>query len=170
MTEQHEKITVQECSEEIKLMARRTALLHYYFSKAIVEKLGEEEGKALIKEAILAYGRHCGQAVKEGVEAMGLPLTDENYGRVRDLPKYGWEGGAVTLPDGEVRPIVTFCPIAAALKELGPDAVELGRFYCYVDQGKYEAYNPELEFIHAQNVLDGEPYCEFLVQPASKGE
>ena len=165
MSEQRDQITVQECTEEIRLMARRTALLHYYFSQAIVDRLGEEEGKALIEGAIWAYGQHCGRVVREGVEAMGLPLTDENYGRVRDLPKYGWESDTVTLPDGEVRPIVTFCPLAAALEELGPSGVELGRLYCWVDQAKYQAYNPELEFVHAKNVLDGDPYCEFLVRP-----
>jgi hypothetical protein len=170
MTQQDERITPQKCGDEIVLMARRMALLHYYFSKTIVEKLGQEEGRVLIKEAIWAYGRHCGQAVREGVEALGLPLTDENYGRVRDLPKYGWESDAVTLPDGEVRPIATFCPIAAALQELGPEAVKLGRLYCYVDQAKYEAYNPEMEFIHAKNVLDGEPYCEFLIRPVRDSE
>lgn len=170
MTKEGERITPQECRDEIVLMARRMALLHYYFSKTIVDRLGKDEGKALIKEAIWAYGRHCGQAVREGVEALGLPPTDENYGRVRDLPKYGWESDTVTLPDGEVRPIATFCPIADALQELGPEAVELGRLYCYVDQAKYEAYNPDMEFIHAKNVLDGEPYCEFLIQAVSDGE
>jgi hypothetical protein len=165
MNSQNETITVAQCTEEIQLMARRLALLHYYFSEAIVEKLGEEEGKALIKEAIWAYGTHCGRVVREGVEAMGLPLTDENYGRVRDLPQYGWEIETVTLEGGEVRPIATFCPVAAALQELGPRGEELGRLYCYVDQAKYEAYNPDLEFTHAKNVLDGELYCEFLVQP-----
>jgi hypothetical protein len=170
MTKQNDQITVQECTGEIKLMARRTALLHYYFSRAIVDRLGEEEGKALIKEAIWAYGRHCGQAVRAGVEDMGLPLTDENFGKVRNLPQYGWEVDSVTLADGEVRPIATFCPIAAAFKELGPQAEELGRLYCYVDQAKYEAYNPDMEFIHAKNLLDGDTYCEFLILPAEEGE
>jgi predicted hydrocarbon binding protein len=164
------KITVEECTDEVKLMARRLGLLHYYFSQAIVDRLGEEEGKALIKEAIWAYGRHCGAAVRAGVEAMGLPLTDENYGRVRDLPKYGWEVETVTLDSGEVRPIAAFCPIAATLKELGPRGMELGRLYCYVDQAKYEAYNPDMEFIHTKNLLDGDSYCEFLVQPAESSE
>ena len=27
------------------------------------------------------------------------------------------------------------------------------------------AYNPEMDFIHAKNVLDGDPYCEFEVRP-----
>lgn len=165
-----ETITVEQCAEEVSLMARRLALLHYYFSEAIIDRLGEEEGKALIKEAVWAYGQHCGRAVREGVESMDLPLTDENYGQVRDLPQYGWEIDTITLEDGQTRPIARFCPIAAALKELGPRGEELGRLYCYVDQAKYEAYNRDLEFLHTKNVLDGDPYCEFLVRPRREEE
>ena len=161
----NQTVTVEECAKEVNLMARRAALLHYYFSLTLVEELGEEEGKRLIAKAIWAYGEHCGSAVREGVKAMGLPLTDENYGKVRDLPKYGWESDSVTLPDGEVRPVSSFCPLADTFKELGPRGVELGRLYCTVDQAKYNAYNPDLEFIHAQNALDGDPCCEFLVRP-----
>jgi hypothetical protein len=158
-------ITVADCTEEVGLMARRTALLHYYFSLTLVEELGDKEGKRLIKKAIGAYGEHCGRTVREGVEAMGLPLTDENYSKVRDLPRYGWQSGTVTLPAGETRPIVSFCPLADTFKELGPRGEELGRLYCYVDQAKYQAYNPDVDFFHARNVLDGEPYCEFEIRP-----
>lgn len=168
MTENTNKITVEVCTEEVKLMARRAALLHYHFSEAIIEEMGEEKGKELIKKAIWAYGEHCGNAVRAGVEALGLPLTDENYGKVRDLPKYGWETGMIETPEGEMRPIATFCPLAATFKELGPRGEELGRLYCYVDQAKYEAYNPEMNFIHAKNVLDGHEYCEFLIEPKHK--
>ncbi len=164
---ENQTITVDDCAEEVKLMARRAALLHHYFSLTLVEELGEEEGKRLIKKAIWAYGEHCGRKVREGVEAMNLPLTDENYGKVRDLPKYGWESGTITTPDGEIRPIVSFCPLADTFKELGPRGEELGRLYCYVDQAKYEAYNPEVEFIHAQNVLDDDPCCEFEIRPTT---
>jgi hypothetical protein len=168
MNQESEKITVAECTEDIRLVARRLGLLHYFFSEAIVGRLGEEEGKALIKEAIWAYGEHCGRTVREGVEAMGLPPTDENYSKVRDLPRYGWEIGSVTLEGGEQRPVATFCPVAATLQELGPRGEELGRLYCYVDQAKYAAYNPELEFVHARNVLDGDACCEFVVRPREK--
>ena len=163
MTEQQKNISPEECAFEVNLMARRTALLHYYFSEIIVEELGEEAGRKLIRKAIQAYGEHCGRTCREGVEALGLPLTDENYGKIRDLPKYGWKTSLITLPDGEQRSIATFCPIAAVFKEIGPRAVELGRLYCYVDQAKYQAYNPDLEFIHSKNVLDGDEYCEFTV-------
>jgi hypothetical protein len=165
MTGEMKKITIKECTEQVQLMARRTALLHYYFSEAIIEELGEERGQELIKKAIWAYGKHCGSAVREGVEALGLPLTDENYDRVPDLPIYGWETDMVETPAGDERQVALYCPIAAALKALGPRGMQLGRLYCYVDQAKYEAYNPSMDFIHTKNLLDGDNCCEFLVQP-----
>ena len=159
------KITTEECAGEVRLMARRAALLHYYFSKAIVDKLGEEEGEKLIKEAIWNYGNHCGTAVREGVEALGLPNTEENYNRVRDLPNYGWEAETVMTEGGEDQVVVTHCPLAATFQELGSEGTALGRLYCHVDQAKYEAYDPTQTFLHARNVLDGDPYCQFEIKP-----
>ncbi len=158
-------LTEKECSEEVRLMARRTALLYYYFASTLVKELGEVEGKRLIAQAIQAYGEHCGRAVREGVEALGLPLTAENFNKVPDLPHYGWETSTVVSSDGDTRPVATYCPLAATWIALGSDAQKLGRMYCYVDQAKQRAYNPQEEFIHSKNILDGEPYCEFLVKP-----
>ncbi len=163
-----EMVSKEECSRQVGLMARRTALLHYFFSKTIISRLGEEEGKKLISEAIWAYGNYCGASVRKKVEEMGLPLTEENYDKVPDLPEYGWDTEVITLKDGEVRPIASYCPIAASIKELGSDAEKIGRLYCYVDQAKYHAYNPDIEFVHTKNILDGDPYCEFLVRKAEK--
>ncbi len=157
--------SVQLCTEQVRLMARRTALLHYYFSKTLIDEFGEERGVHLIKKAILAYGEHCGRAIREAVEAMGLPLTDENFDKIPDLPKYGWEQDTHELSNGEVRPIALFCPLADTFKQLGEEGRRLGRLYCYVDQGKQRAYNPEFDFVHSKNLLDGDPYCEFLLQP-----
>ena len=169
MTDKKQMITAEECAFEVGLMARRTTLLHHYFSETIIEELGEKKGKELIKKAIWAYGQHCGNAVREGVEAMGLPPTDENYGKVRDLPAYGWETGKVEMPDGEPRTVCTFCPQADTIfKELGPRGIKLGRLYCYVDRAHYKAYNPKGEFFNTKNVLDGDDCCEFLIEPEEK--
>jgi hypothetical protein len=46
----------------------------------------------------------------------------------------------------------------------------LGRLYCYMDQSKYKAYNPELECVHVKNILDGDPYCELAVRKVPKGK
>jgi hypothetical protein len=165
-----EKISTDECAQEVKLMARRTALLHYFFSRTIIDKLGEEKGKELIKEAIWAYGQFCGRAVREGVEEMGLPITEENYGQVRDLPKFGWKMDTIKLENGDEHGIATYCPLASTFQELGPEGEALGRLYCYVDQAKYQAYDPSVEFVHASNILNGDPYCEFVIIPKEDGK
>jgi hypothetical protein len=156
-----------DCEQQVRLMARRTALLHHAFAATLIEELGEEEGKKLIQKAIQRYGEACGSAVKQGVEALGLPLTQENYGKIPDLPNTGWEKGSVTTPEGETHAIITYCPLADVFESLG--CQELGRLYCYVDQAKQQAYNPEHALVHVKNILDGDPYCEFALIPVKNG-
>lgn len=158
-------LTEAECARQVGLMARRTALLYYYFAQTLVDELGEQEGRRLIEKAVWAYGEHCGRAVREGVQALGLPPTQDNYNKVPDLPAYGWSMGETVAPDGQVHPTATFCPLAAVWLEMGPEAASLGRLYCHVDQAKQHAYNPEEEYVHHQNVLDGDPCCEFGIHP-----
>jgi predicted hydrocarbon binding protein len=155
-------MSMDEAAQNVRLMARRTALLYYHFARTLINELGEEEGKRLIAKAVWAYGEHCGTVVREGVQAMGLPPTDENFNKVADLPSVGWEISSVTAENGDEHPIAAYCPLAAVWQELG--AEDLGRMYCMVDQAKYHAYNPDYEYIHAHNVLDGDAYCEFVVK------
>jgi len=149
--------------QDVWLMARRLALMYYHFAQVIMERLGEEEGRRLIKEAVWRYGNACGKAVREGVERMGLEPTAENFRLIPDLPSRGWRRQTVKLPDGRRQVQTILCPFAVVWKELG--AEDLGRIYCFVDQAKVEGYNPELECIHAHNVLDGDPFCEIVIRP-----
>jgi len=148
----------QQCVQDVRLMARRTALLYHYFVATLVEHLGEEKARALTSEAIRRYGEHVGRTVRQGVEAMGLSNDVENYDQHPDLPSVGWEGAVVETEDGP-RARVLYCPLAAVWQELGAEA--WGRLYCYVDQAKYRAFNPRAKLVHTRNVLDGDPYCEF---------
>lgn len=166
-----EKATKPDCrntvpedqwEHDVWLMGRRLALLYYFMSKKIIEKVGEEEGKVLIKEAIWDYGTYCGKAVAEGVLALGLPLTEENFRKVPDLPSRGWRSKTVTLPDGQKQNQLTLCPLAVTWMQLGFE--DVGRIYCFVDQSKTEGYNPALECIHAHNVLDGDAFCEIVMR------
>ena len=143
--------------QDVWLLARRMALLYYYMATAIVDRLGEDEGKKLVRDAVWAYGEACGRRVRDGVLSQGLPLDAGNYARVPDLPSKGWSGGTVALPSGEKAHATTFCPLAATWKELG--AEKLGRLYCLVDQAKYCAYAPDLRLEHTRNLLDGDDCC-----------
>jgi len=142
---------------DVWLMAKRMALLYMEMAKAIIERLGPDEGKKLIKEAVWKYGEICGRNVREKVLAKGLPLTAQNFSLVPDLPSKGWRGTESKDAEGKGEHRVTFCPLAVVWKENGVE--QLGRLYCYVDQAKFHAYNPELECVHVKNVLDGDRYC-----------
>jgi hypothetical protein len=156
-----DSIPREQCVEDVRRMAERTALLYHYFVTTLNEHLGEEQARTLVAEAIRRYGEHVGRAVREGVEEMGLSNDIENYRRHPDLPSVGWEGMVAETEQGPRRRVL-YCPLAAVWKEL--DAEQWGRMYCYVDQAKYRAFNPRARLVHTCNVLDGDPYCEFDLQ------
>lgn len=155
---------------DVWLMARRMALLYHYLAGAIVDRLGEAEGYALVKDAVWRYGEHCGGAVRDQVLAKGLPLTAENFRTIPDLPARGWRSEVVEANDGDKENRATLCPLARTWAEIGTPA-SLARLYCFVDQSKIAGYNDAaLECVHEHNVLDGDGYCEIVIRPKSAGE
>jgi hypothetical protein len=158
--ETKEMISKDEALSQLKSMITRTALIHYAFTKTIIDELGKAKGKKLVQKAIRLYGEMVGKKVREKTLAKGLPTLAENF--QDDLPALGWATREKVVVEGEKRARVHTCYLAEAWKELG--VPEIGRLYCFVDQAKYEAYNPELECVHTKNVLDGDPYCELAVR------
>ncbi len=146
-------VSPEETVKQVRLMARRMALLYHHIAEVLVEEYGGGEAKRLLEEAVWRYGAECGNDVRKRVTKLGLPLTVENYGAVPDLPSYGWE-----TEETEAGLMVTHCPLATVWLEKGSE--HLGRIYCTVDQAKYEAYNGA-ECIHVKNVLDGDEGCLF---------
>jgi hypothetical protein len=162
--EKKEMISKDEAFSQLKSMITRTALIHYAFTKTIIDEMGKEKGKELAKKAISLYGEMVGKKVREKTLAKGLPALPENF--QDDLPALGWASREKVVVEGEKRARVHTCYLAEAWKDLG--VPEIGRLYCFVDQAKYEAYNPELECVHTKNVLDGDPYCELAVRSKKK--
>jgi len=150
----------EEAKQQVLSLIHRLALLHYCFSRTLVEEVGKKEGKKIIHKAIALYGNEVGKKVKQRTLAQGLPTLAENF--QDDLPSLGWEDREKVEVQGEKRARVYACPLAQVWKGLG--AAELGRIYCFVDQAKYAAYNPELTCVHTKNVLNGDPYCELAVR------
>jgi predicted hydrocarbon binding protein len=166
MQAKKETISREEASRQVKSMITRAALIHYAFTKTLIDELGKKKGKALAKKAIELYGKEVGKRVKERTLARSLPLTRENF--QDDLPGLGWAEREKVEVEGEKRSRVYTCHLARVWQELG--VPELGRIYCFVDQAKYEAFNPQLQCVHIKNVLDGDPYCELVVRPKKNKE
>ena len=160
MAEKKEMIPKKDAFKQVKSMIDRAALIHYAFTKTLVDELGDKKGKELARKAIQLYGEMVGKKVKDKTMAKGLPLQPENF--QDDLPALGWADREKVVVEGERRSRVNTCYLAKVWQELG--VPELGRIYCFVDQAKYEAFNPEFECVHVKNVLDGDPYCELAVR------
>jgi nitroreductase len=163
MTQEKTMISEKEALHYIQLALRRAALIYHYFAKILVDEFGEKQGSELIRKAVDAYGTRIGQEARQAAEQKGLALTPDNF--VSDLPDMAWKTETVEV-DGEERSRVYHCPLA---KEwLSWSEPKMARQYCFVDQAKMHAFNPDYEYIHIKNILDGDPYCELVVRPVKK--
>ena len=167
MTISDKMVPYDQCVEDVRRMARRTALLYHHFVATMEDHLGEEQARTLTAEAIWRYGGQIGRETRAGVEAMGLANDVDNYGKHPDLPSMGWEGATAETEHGP-RHRVHYCPLAAVWKEMGSE--ETGRIYCTVDQAKYRAFNSRAALIHTCNMLDGDLYCEFDIRLEDEDE
>ena len=151
-----------EARDAVQSMTRRVALLHMCFARTLVDELGEEKGRELIRKAIWDYGTKVGERSRQRVEAMGLEPTIENFGKGSDLSQIGFDSQG-TIVDGEPRTQSAFCVLAQVWHEYGED--ELGGLYCQVDPAKVQAYDPGWTMVHTKKIPDGDECCEQAIRP-----
>lgn len=146
---------------DVIIMAKRLALLYYYFVVNLQNTFSEQELDELLERVIWQYGTHCGQEVKKRVEEKTLPVTIENFSKGEDLPKTGWQKSVVNSDRNNRIVDITYCPFAEVWKNLNME--KWGRKYCLVDQAKYHAYNNSRCF-HDKNLLDGDSRCRIRIE------
>ncbi len=78
---------LDEAKDQVIAEAKRLALLFHYAAEILAKKYGVEEGKLVLHEIIKRYGRESGASIRTKVEALGLPLTVDNFNAGSDLPK-----------------------------------------------------------------------------------
>jgi nitroreductase len=164
MKDKDDSLTKKDALQNINAALRRAALIYHYFSRTLVDEFGEERGLELIRKAIKAYGDHVGKDAREKALKKGLSLTPENF--ASDLPDLAWETETVIV-DGEERVRVHHCPLAAEWLEWSDP--KIARLYCSVDQAKMKGFNPDYEYVHIKNILDGDPFCELAVRKTDEG-
>jgi len=157
-----DNIQVSEAKSQIIQMAKRCAMLYQSFSRVLVKELGEAEGTVLIDKAIADYGTQCGLKCKSYLDDLGLANSIENFPKAPDLPKIAWCMEGVLSEDNELHVEISYCPLAEYW--MSQEFSELGRRYCFVDQSKITAYNPDLECVHLMNMLDGQNKCHLLIR------
>jgi len=143
---------------------RRFTLFYYFITREIVETLGEEKGKGLIRKAVKKFGEARGKAIQERVKKDGLELDLKNFKTYYDLPLGLTHKSTLVKASTEKQnwKEVRGCLFSEIIKELG--AEELGALFCEQDQALAEAYNPRTRFTRFQTALTGGDCCETLTE------
>ena len=152
-----------DCSE---FTATHHALLFAWLSRAVVRRVGEARGEAVMRHAVRRYGEQRGRRMALRVEAEGHSLSMANY------MTYGeWSVG-----EGEM---------AKQVLGVAPDAIShvtrcswhtawtrhnlmaYGRFYCLeIDEALVRGYNPALTLEVHGTMTSGAEHCEFVYRGA----
>ncbi len=155
---------------QVRRLGGLVAALHHFYGRAIINRLGEEEGRAMIRDVLGSFARHFGEDARGRLIAMGQDPTPNNYAHLPDVALLGWDYTKVEVSkQGERHVELTFCPYAAKWMALGPEAVALGRLYCDAEAEKFRALNPRISFRHVRSLLDGDECCELVSHFTGEG-
>jgi hypothetical protein len=169
MEESPQMVSLEEARVQVKVVARRLALMHLAYARTLVDELGEAAAKDIVVKAMMEYGRLVGERTKSGGQDLPYYGLHESY-------RYGDQAYLDTrelaLAEGEVfdwsRFKVKGCVLAQVFQEMGE--TELGRLYCYVDAAKSMAVDPSQKLVHTACEPCGDDHCAFQKRPTSETE
>jgi hypothetical protein len=114
-------------------------------AKAIIERLGPEEGEAVLREGVELFGRERGRRIAQKVQAMGKPPTIKNWLIYTDIDS-GNFGATPNIEDGDLTLEVDGCTFYDAAAEWGMQ--EYACIYCkYADYAILGGYNPDIKLM-----------------------
>jgi hypothetical protein len=129
-------------------------------AKFVIEKLGEKEGEALLKEAIEYFGRERGRRIAERVKKLGKPLTFKNWLIYSDIDSSRNFEPIPEIKDGDLVANVKNCTFHNGANEWGLE--DYANIYCkYVDYAILYGYNPDIKLILKERGATGEDFCVF---------
>lgn len=165
--EQSEKVDKAFAIEETRKAARHFAMLYFNFCKTLVESLGLEQAKPLIKKAVFSLSLDRTDRLCSVAKQQGLEPTLETFQKITDLPQSAW------VPElGH-----NHCPYAQAWKEYFDDYPwfkEVAPMYCdVIDTTNIENFSKKLSHKITKNVLWGDDTCTriyFVSEDVEKGK
>jgi hypothetical protein len=93
--------------KEVRRACYQFALQYFHFCKTLVDSLGEEKALPVVQKAIFELSIDRSNKMRDKAKELGLETTLENFGKVTDLARSGWDGwtpeqGGVKCPYAEV--------------------------------------------------------------------
>ena len=143
------------------------ALLFAWLSRAVFARVGEAQGKALMRRAVRRYGEERGRRMALRAKADGEPLSMANFMAYGELPADPAAFESASEVDGDgIRKTICVCPWHTAWSE--NDLMMVGRLYCLeIDQALVRGFNPALRLdLDRTQPNDGVP-CEFVFHDVS---
>ena len=117
----------------------------FYMAQALIDELGEEKGREVIRDTVWKMSKNSGEATRKRYQENGIENTWENH-RAENGPVYAvaWIGGTIINEPKKKVIEYTHCPFGVAFTRMGKDAEELGDIYCSVtDDAFWSGFNPE---------------------------
>jgi hypothetical protein len=93
--------------KEVRKACYQFALQYFHFCKTLVDSLGEEKALPIVQKTIFGLSIDRSNKMRDKAKELGLETTLENFGKVTDLARSGWDGwtpdqGGVKCPYAEV--------------------------------------------------------------------
>ena len=129
------------------------------FAKEVMERLGPEQGEAVVKQAVQAFGMERGKSIARVVAAQGKPLSFKNWLIYSDIASdnFGFLPH-VTKTDLVVK--VRNCTFISAAQKWGMG--DYGALYCkYADHAILKGYNPDILLKLETRHETGKDHCVF---------
>lgn len=136
------------------------AQLYASVAKVIIDRLGRQEGEALLKEAVDYFGEQRGRRIAERVKSEGKPLTFKNWLIHTDIDTAANFDNVPDLDDGDLVVRVSDCTFFNAAEEWGLG--DCARTYCSrADFAILKGYNPDIKLVLDTRQETGEDHCVF---------
>lgn len=135
------------------------AQLFSVVAKHIMDKLGPEEGEALLKDAVEEFGFERGKRIAKNVTDAGKPLTFKNWLIYTDINSINFHPTA-SMKNGDFIAKIKKCSFMKAAEDWG--LKDYAKIYCkYVDYKILEGYNPDVKLILDDRHTTGSSRCVF---------
>ncbi len=129
-------------------------------AKSVMERLGPEEGAALLREAVDYFGEQRGRRIAERVKAEGRPLTFKNWLIHTDIDTNANFQNVPDIDGGDLVARVSDCTFFNAAEEWGLG--EYARIYCeHADFAILRGYNPDIKLVLGTRQETGSGECVF---------
>ena len=143
--------------KEVRKAAYQFAMQYFHFCKTLVDTLGEEKAFPVVQQALFELSIDRSDKMRAKAKELGLAPVLENFMKVTDLARSGWDGwdpslGGVFCPYAEVW--LTYFDEHPWFKEFAP-------LFCdVIDTTNIENFTHTTSHRLTKNLLWGDDECK----------